>query len=53
MLYEVITQFLSKNPLIKFKFSDAGLKKGDKLEMSWTDLSGKTVTEAKEIKGLK
>jgi len=47
------SQFLSKNPLIKFKFSDAGLKKGDKLEMSWTDLSGKTVTEAKEIKGLK
>ena len=47
------SQFLSKNPLIKFNFSAAGLKKGDELEMSWTDLSGKSVTEAKEIKGLK
>lgn len=47
------SQFLSKNPLIKFKFSTAGMKKGDKMEMTWTDLSGKTVSEAKEIKGLK
>lgn len=47
------SQFLSKDPLLKFKFSDAGLKKGDKLEITWTDLKGNTVTEAKEIKGLK
>lgn len=47
------SQFLSKNPLIKFDFSAEGLKAGDKLEMTWTDLSGKTVTEDKEIKGLK
>lgn len=47
------SQFLSKDPLVKFKFSADGLKKGDKLEMSWVDLSGQTVTEAKEIKGLK
>ena len=47
------SQFLSKNPLIKFSFSPEGLKKGDKMEMTWTDLSGKSVTEDKKIKGLK
>ncbi|MDM5272446.1 thiosulfate oxidation carrier complex protein SoxZ [Sulfurovum sp. zt1-1] len=47
------SQFLSKNPLIQFAFSAEGLKAGDKLEMTWTDLSGQTVTEDKEIKGLK
>lgn len=47
------SQFLSKNPLIKFSFPTAGLKKGDKLEITWTDLSGETVTEDKKIKGLK
>ena len=41
------SQFLSKNPLIKFAFNG---KKGDKLEVTWTDLSGATVTEAKPIK---
>lgn len=46
------SQFLSKDPLLKFNFSAEGLKKGDKLEMTWADLSGQTVTEAKEIKGL-
>jgi len=47
------SQFLSKNPILKFQIKSDGLKKGDKLEMSWTDLSGKTVTESKKIKGLK
>ena len=47
------SQFLSKDPLIKFQFSAEGLKKGDKMEMTWTDLSGQSVTEDKEIKGLK
>lgn len=46
------SQFLSKNPLIKFSFSAEGLKKGDKLEITWTDLSGKTVTEDEKIRGL-
>jgi sulfur-oxidizing protein SoxZ len=41
------SQFLSKNPLIKFSFPG---KKGDELEMTWTDLSGATVTESKKIK---
>jgi sulfur-oxidizing protein SoxZ len=47
------SQFLSKNPIFKFEATAEGLKKGDKLEMTWTDLSGKTVTESKKIKGLK
>ena len=54
VVYDMSTsQFLSKNPLVKFKFKSDGLKKDDKLEMTWTDLSGKTVTEDKQIKGLK
>lgn len=53
VVYDMSTsQFLSKNPLVKFKFKNSGFKKGDKMEMTWTDLSGKTVTEDKKIKGL-
>ncbi|HHD80982.1 MAG TPA: thiosulfate oxidation carrier complex protein SoxZ [Campylobacterales bacterium] len=49
VVYEASTsQFLSKNPLFKFKFK--GAKKGDELTMSYTDLSGATVTESKKIK---
>ena len=49
IVYDVSTsQFWSKNPQFKFKFK--GGKKGDKLEITWTDLSGKTVTESKKIK---
>jgi len=48
IVYDVSTsQFLSKNPQFKFKFKG---KKGDELSISWTDLSGKTVTESKKIK---
>ena len=54
VVYDVSTsQFWSKNPQFKFAFRDAGLKKGDKIEITWTDLSGKTVTEDKKIKGIK
>jgi len=54
VVYEVSTsQFLSKNPIIKFQAKADGFKKGDKLEITWKDLSGKTETEAKKIKGLK
>ncbi len=53
VVYDMSTsQFLSKNPVLKFKFKNAGFKKGDQLEMTWSDLSGATSTEAKEIKGL-
>ena len=54
IVYEASTsQFLSKNPIFKFEAKAEGIKKGDKLEMTWTDLSGKTVTESKKVKGLK
>jgi sulfur-oxidizing protein SoxZ len=42
------SQFLSKNPLIKFSF--IGAKSGDKLEITWTDLKGNTKTGSKKIK---
>ncbi|KIM03255.1 MAG: sulfur oxidation protein SoxYZ [Sulfurovum sp. FS06-10] len=41
------SQFLSKDPLFKFKFAG---KAGEELTMSWTDLKGETVTESKKIK---
>jgi len=54
VVYEVSTsQFISKNPLFKFEFKADGLKKGDKLEITWVDLSGATESESKKIKGLK
>jgi len=42
------SQFLSKNPLIKFSFK--GAKTGDKLEVTWVDLKGNTKTASKKIK---
>ncbi|NOZ90302.1 MAG: thiosulfate oxidation carrier complex protein SoxZ [Epsilonproteobacteria bacterium] len=49
IVYEASTsQFLSENPLLRFKFK--GAKKGDKLTITWRDLKGKTVTKSKKIK---
>jgi sulfur-oxidizing protein SoxZ len=49
VVFDVSTsQFWSKNPQWKFKFK--GAKKGDELTITWTDLSGKSVTESKKIK---
>ncbi len=42
------SQFLSKNPL--FRFSFVGAKKGDKLEVTYTDLKGNTKSSSKKIK---
>ncbi len=42
------SQFLSKNPLIKFKFK--GAKKGDKVEVTWVDLKGNTKSKKAKIK---
>ena len=42
------SQFLSKNPIFKFKFK--GAKKGDELSMTWVDKKGKTVTDSSKIK---
>lgn len=44
------SQFLSKNPILKFQAKANGIKKGDKIEVTWTDKSGKTVTESKKVK---
>jgi len=53
VVYDISSsQFLSKNPLFKFEFKADGFKKGDKLEISWVDLSGATATDSKKIKGL-
>jgi len=49
VVYEVSTsQFLAKNPIIKFKFK--GAVKGDKLVMTWTDRNGNTETSEGKIK---
>jgi len=49
IVYDASTsQFWSRDPQFKFKFK--GGKKGEKLEITWTDLSGKSVTESKKIK---
>jgi sulfur-oxidizing protein SoxZ len=49
IVYEVSTsQFLSKNPYFKFAFK--GGNKGDKVEITWTDLSGATQTSTGKIK---
>lgn len=42
------SQFLSKNPIIKFSFK--GAAKGDKIEMTWIDLLGNTVTSDADIR---
>ncbi len=42
------SQFLSKNPLFKFKFK--GGKAGDKVEVTWVDLLGNTKSASKKIK---
>ena len=43
------SQFLSKNPIFKFKFK-GDFKKGDELVMTWVDLKGKSVTSKEVIK---
>jgi sulfur-oxidizing protein SoxZ len=48
IVYELSSsQFLSKNPYFKFKFSGS---KGGKVEVTWTDLSGKSQTGTAKIK---
>ncbi len=49
VVYDASTsQFWSKNPQFKFAFKDA--KKGDKVEITWTDLLKNRVTESKKVK---
>ena len=48
-VFEVSTsQFLSKNPILKFKFKGASV--GDKVEMTWIDRKGHTKTKSTKIK---
>jgi len=44
------SQFLSKNPIFKFKFKGDEFAKGDKLDLTWTDRSGKSKTSKSKIK---
>ena len=44
------SQFLSKNPIFKFKFKGEAFKKGDKVEMSWVDRKGGTGKGTGKIK---
>ncbi len=41
------SQFLSRNPIVKFKFL---AKKGEVLTLTWRDLSGKSASESIKIK---
>jgi len=43
------SQFLSKNPIFKFKIKAASFKKGDEIVMTWVDLKGKSVTSKAKI----
>jgi sulfur-oxidizing protein SoxZ len=44
------SQFLSKNPIFKFKFKGDTFKKGDKLIMTWIDRKGKSGKGKTKIK---
>lgn len=44
------SQFLSKNPIFKFKVKAADFKKGDELVMTWVDLKGNTKTGKTKVK---
>ncbi|WP_122894055.1 thiosulfate oxidation carrier complex protein SoxZ [Arcobacter peruensis] len=49
IVFEVSTsQFLSKNPYLKFQFK--GAEKGEKVVITWTDLKGETQTSSAKIK---
>ena len=48
VVYEMSSsQFLAKNPLIKFRFYG---EKGETMVIHWQDLSGENITETKKIK---
>ena len=48
LVFDISTsQFLSKNPIFKFKFKG---NKGDTISMTWTDKNGNTETDTSKIK---
>ena len=51
VIMEVSTsQFVSKNPTLKFKVKANGIKSGDKVEVTWADKSGKTGNISGKVK---
>ncbi|OCL83573.1 thiosulfate oxidation carrier complex protein SoxZ [Arcobacter porcinus] len=49
IVYELSSsQFFSKDPFFKFSFT--GAKKGDQIELTWTDLKGNSDTTIEAIK---
>ena len=51
VVYDVSTsQFLSKNPLFKFQFKSDGIKKGDMLKITYSQLKGEVFYAEKKIK---
>ncbi len=51
VVYDASTsQFLSKNPLIKFEFKSSAAKKGDILRITYTELKGGVFYDEKKIK---
>jgi sulfur-oxidizing protein SoxZ len=51
VVMEVSTsQFVSKNPNLKFQAKANGIKAGDKIEVTWSDKSGKTKTGSAKVK---
>lgn len=51
VIYEASTsQFLSKNPIIKFKAKGDAFKKGDKVVVTYTQRIGKDVSKKSKLK---
>ena len=44
------SQFLNKNPVMKFQFKSNGIKKGDVLKITYTQLKGEVFYDEKKIK---
>ena len=51
VVMEVSTsQFVSKDPTLKFQVKANGIKSGDKVDVTWTDISGKTANGSGKVK---
>lgn len=51
IIMEISTsEFVSKNPTLKFQVKANGIKSGDKVEVTWNDKSGKTETGSGKVK---
>lgn len=45
-----LSEFVSKNPIFKFKFKQKEVKRGDKLKITWQTLLGKSDSYSKKIR---